>query len=301
MVRGDAGGVPRLPALFLRRAALPALRRRRFGNVQPVWFYAAVLLLFCLPWLPWLWRARAGDRAGGGTASLAASSFIRVLPWTWAAAVVVFFSLPQSKLVGYVLPALPPLALLAAIGYAGATAATAPTPATRRLWAAGLVACAAVGLGTVAWLGVHPQKSTRPLALALLAQHGPGEPVFMLGRYDYDVPVYAALRNPVFVVDDWAAPALRRADDWHREPLDAAGFAPGPAARRRAVARSVPAAVCATGTAWVIGTAAQSGLPVSRRGVARRHERRRQAVEGGCVGAGGSLGVRRNAQWRLAA
>ena len=37
---------------------------------------------------------------------------VRQLMWLWLAVVTVFFSLPQSKLVGYILPAAVPLAFL---------------------------------------------------------------------------------------------------------------------------------------------------------------------------------------------
>ena len=36
--------------------------------------------------------------------------------WIWPAVIIGFFSIPSSKLVGYVLPALPPLAYLIADG-----------------------------------------------------------------------------------------------------------------------------------------------------------------------------------------
>jgi 4-amino-4-deoxy-L-arabinose transferase-like glycosyltransferase len=39
---------------------------------------------------------------------------IRKLMWVWLAAIVGFFSLPNSKLVGYVLPAAAPFAFLLA-------------------------------------------------------------------------------------------------------------------------------------------------------------------------------------------
>ena len=82
-----------------------------FNNVQPFWFYPAVLLLFTLPWLPWLRplvaRGRLSDSARGD---------LRLLMLLWLAVIVLFFSLPASKLLGYILPAVPPLAVLLADG-----------------------------------------------------------------------------------------------------------------------------------------------------------------------------------------
>ncbi len=73
-----------------------------FNNPQPWWFYPAVLLVGVLPWSGWLPRAvRGWWRAGVGPGS------IRLLMWSWLVVVVAFFSMPTSKLVGYVLPVLP--------------------------------------------------------------------------------------------------------------------------------------------------------------------------------------------------
>ena len=81
-----------------------------FNNPAGPAFYPAVILAGLLPWSPLLpaalrraWRAFRADRLGGRS---------DLLLLAWAALVVVFFSIPESKIAGYVLPALPPLALL---------------------------------------------------------------------------------------------------------------------------------------------------------------------------------------------
>ena len=86
-----------------------------FNNQQPAWFLIAVLPLLTLPWsaaalpaLRRLWpggaRAPAPPGAGGMTG---------LMVW-WVVAVLGFFSLPASKLVGYIMPALAPWCLLLA-------------------------------------------------------------------------------------------------------------------------------------------------------------------------------------------
>ena len=75
-----------------------------FNNVQPLWFYPAVLAGFSLPMLPWLLRWRRLPPAGAPA--------LRGLMAATVAGVLLFFSLPQSKLVGYILPAVPALAWL---------------------------------------------------------------------------------------------------------------------------------------------------------------------------------------------
>jgi 4-amino-4-deoxy-L-arabinose transferase-like glycosyltransferase len=83
------------------------LSREQFDRYQPAWFFLPVLALGFLPWTTLLpealyrgWRAaRGGERAN-------------LLLLIWAAFVLLFFSLSQSKLTPYILPMLPALSLL---------------------------------------------------------------------------------------------------------------------------------------------------------------------------------------------
>lgn len=81
-----------------------------FNNPAGPAFYPAVLAAGLLPWTPLLpaaiaraWRAFRRDRREGRS---------DLLLLVWPALVLVFFSIPLSKIAGYALPALPPLALL---------------------------------------------------------------------------------------------------------------------------------------------------------------------------------------------
>jgi 4-amino-4-deoxy-L-arabinose transferase-like glycosyltransferase len=99
------------------------------------WFFGAVFLAGSLPWtlpalrvLGWGWRHRV--RPGSFNTLL----FL----WIWVAFILVFFSLSDSKLIPYVLPAMPALALLIA---------ASPAAALRRdlVWSAVLTAVIASG------------------------------------------------------------------------------------------------------------------------------------------------------------
>ncbi|HEV7914675.1 MAG TPA: glycosyltransferase family 39 protein [Albitalea sp.] len=221
-----------------------------FNNVQPLWFYPAVLLLLSLPWLPalrpLLRRGYFVDTARGP---------IRQLLWLWVGLVVLFFSIPQSKLIGYVLPAVAPLALLMADGVL-ALAERSRRAARLPGWSAAVSAI--LSLGAVAALSVHSPGSTRDLARALGARLSPHEPVLMLGHYFYDLPLYARLRAPVEVVDDWISPDVRRLDNWRKELADAGDFAPGRAAALLIDPAAFRAAVCASPVSWVIGPTASA-------------------------------------------
>ena len=83
-----------------------------FQHVQPFWFYVPVLLVAFLPWTgALLWTGQAGfvrfvkvHKCSDGMGFLLC----------WVSFCVVFFSFSQSKLPGYILPAVPALALILA-------------------------------------------------------------------------------------------------------------------------------------------------------------------------------------------
>jgi 4-amino-4-deoxy-L-arabinose transferase-like glycosyltransferase len=217
-----------------------------FNNAQPFWFFPALLALFTLPWWPWLRaslrRAYWHDPARGA---------VRLLMAVWAAAVVLFFSLPESKLVGYVFPALPALAFLAADGFT----TMAQSPRGRFFWRAGLVLLAAVGVATTIVLTLRPPASSRELAGALRQQRAAAEPVFTLGNYPFDLPFYARLSEPVRVVDDWTGADVNRHDNWRKELADAGRF---DTAANQAVLLTPSGfvrALCRAPVSWVIGAA----------------------------------------------
>lgn len=222
-----------------------------FNNAQPVWFYPVLLLVVSLPWLPWLYRgvvARATPAAG-------APASMRRLMLSWVGVVLLFFSLPQSKLIGYILPAVPPLAFLIAEGF---WQAGSPPPRARRWWWLSAALVAAIGLGVVAALAGLPQRSTREIALALAAQRSQDEPVYMLHRYDFDLPFYARLATPVRVIDDWSSPQVQQSDNWRKELADAGQFAAAHAAATLLPPAALPGALCQSRVSWVIGPAAAS-------------------------------------------
>ncbi|MBW8873812.1 MAG: glycosyltransferase family 39 protein [Acidobacteria bacterium] len=83
----------------------------------PFWFFAAILAIGLLPWsgvLPA--AARLFQRKTGRLRDRPGLIFLAC----WAGFVFVFFSVSQSKLVPYILPAIPPLAVLIAVALAAA-------------------------------------------------------------------------------------------------------------------------------------------------------------------------------------
>ena len=176
-----------------------------FNNVQPPWFYIALLPALMLPWAAWipsaLWRALVARNAQTG-----------LYIW-WLFVIVSFFSLPNSKLAGYVLPAVAPLSALIAMELARGSE-------RRWKWAVGGSALLCLSIvGAIAWEG---PKSSRGAAMALASQIQPGDRVAMVDEYLFDVPFYTRLREPIVIVSDWTDPDLRLRDNWRKALLDAA-------------------------------------------------------------------------------
>jgi Dolichyl-phosphate-mannose-protein mannosyltransferase len=247
----------RLPAFFDYFFLVQHLDRfasAGFNNVAPAWFFPLVLLVLCAPWLPWLYRQLSQWPPD------ARRDPVRSLMLAWLIVVVVFFSIPASKLVGYVLPATAPLAWLIADGFA--RSGRASTRGRRRWWAAASAGCAA-GLGVALVLTLVPRASSRALADEVRTRRVASEPLLMLGRYDFDLPLYARMHEPIGVVDDWSSPDVRRHDNWRRELAEAARFDPDLAATRLIDRRSLPERLCRSPVTWVVGAAgSEATLPI---------------------------------------
>lgn len=218
-----------------------------FNNAQPAWFYPAVLSVLSLPALLWAlrpvaWRRQPSAAPGGSPA-------LRGLMATGVVGVLLFFSMPPSKLLGYILPAVPALACL----IASASLAEAQTASQVRWWRATLVASLLPGLALVVGLTIDQRHSTRSLGQALGARHQAGEAVYMLHGYRYDVPFYARLRQPMRIVEQWDDPELTRRDNWRKEVADAGAFRPQEAARLLLLPSALAPALCADRVSWVVG------------------------------------------------
>ena len=222
-----------------------------FNNVMPFWFYPAALALCTLPWWPWM---RGMVRRGA--LHEAQQGDVRMLMWLWLGSIVLFFSLPASKLLGYVLPAVPPLAWLIADAYLRVDMASTRR---QRLWWASAGVAGAVSMGAVIALTVQPQHSSRDIARALAKHRAPHETVYLLGRFDYDLPFYARLRAPIVVVDRWGDPDFVAHDNWRKELIDAGRFAPSAADQVLLQPEALASSLCAGTVSWVVGSTEMTG------------------------------------------
>jgi 4-amino-4-deoxy-L-arabinose transferase-like glycosyltransferase len=217
-----------------------------FNNPQPFWFYPLAILVLMLPWSWWLPAAlkRSQPEAESGPTILS-------LMWIWVLVIVGFFSIPSSKLVGYVLPVLPPLAYLVADGLSRKTGVGDRSRSLKYLAAAAVVVC----LSVIVANNLFNTKSDKKLAELMATQRHPGEPVVFLQGQFFDVPFYLGLREPVKIYDDWNLPPAKRHDNWSKALKEAGTFDPIRAQLLLRDRKQVVNELCAEPVSWVFAAA----------------------------------------------
>jgi 4-amino-4-deoxy-L-arabinose transferase-like glycosyltransferase len=243
-----------------------------FNNAQPWWFFVVVVLALTLPWSLWLAKALRRNAAESGEDR----HDWRRLMWAWLATVIVFFSLPQSKPVGYILPALFPLAFL--VAEPALSAWRGANPARRRAAGATLAVAVAVCLAAVAWMATRYDRDHTPLVRALVAARAPGDPIVFFDEYFFDVPLLARLDQPVPVIADWHDPRIEQRDNWRRELAEAARFVPGAAAELLVDPARGFALRCGTKPLWVVVKSQDEAMVAAQPGAVRVADARDAAL-----------------------
>lgn len=213
------------------------LAQTGFNNEQPFWFFLPVLLLLTLPWSLWLPFA---SRRLPPTSNQLDSATTAAYAW-WVVAVVGFFSLPSSKLVGYALPALAPFAALLGL-------AVCRGRAWRWIIPTAALACVASVLA-LAWT---TPNSNRDVGQALAMRLKPGDRVVFVDSPYFDVPFYAGMTQLPIVLSDWDYPEIPLRDNWRKELSDAARFARSIETQRLWRTARTGELLCNVGTVWFV-------------------------------------------------
>jgi 4-amino-4-deoxy-L-arabinose transferase-like glycosyltransferase len=197
-----------------------------YNNPQPWWFYllSAAVLLF-----PWVFFAlnllRRQVRHALGVAPAVVPLMAKEwwsLCWIWVGAITLFFSIPNSKLIGYILPVIPALALLSALGWERTMAHRA---SAGKVFAGLCVLGVGIALAIVTQVGeVTRTGRSQDVALVLACAATPSDTVYASDAYPYDLPFYAQTSKPIVVLQDWAMLRKNVGDGWHRELFEGADF-----------------------------------------------------------------------------
>lgn len=232
-----------------------------FNNAQPFWFYVPIVVGLALPWS--LWSVAIFTRAFWRDTD---PQGLRRLMAIWIAVVMVFFSIPQSKLIGYVLPVFPPLAFLISERLAPA-------------WAAGKRRGAKLAVGVAAVMCVvavivaasNPRGSAGPAVEALRAEMTPNDQQVALHALPFDLGFYTLANEPAWIVDDWNNPDIPLRDNWRKELFDAARFDPVAGERVLISDKTLQARMCAAAEGkrfWIWGRNDDAGRYAVLAGVA---------------------------------
>ena len=186
-----------------------------FNSRQRFWFYLPVFAGLTMPWFFSLLHALRRPAAGDDV-----QRELHALMWLWLAITLVFFSIPASKLVGYVLVGVPPFAVLAADGFARFLRARGG----EQRWRAGMAALAVLlcAVGLIGGL-VYERGNIQPLAARIRPLlTSASDEIVALRSYPFSLPFYLRQRQPMRVVEDWSEPLLLQKDSWRRELHEAA-------------------------------------------------------------------------------
>jgi len=190
---------------FVTQQVTRFLSAGTFNNQMPVWFYFPIILIGFIPWTVFLlqtikitfshcWRDHKKH----------ATELFLLL---WAVIILIFFSIPHSKLLGYIVPVFPPLALL--VGHY----------LSKKYHKKILISCVSASVILLFALVLNATRfnhnSAKPLVQTLQTIMNPQAEVITYFKYYQDVPLYLAKR--VTVVANWQDPSIVERDNWRRE------------------------------------------------------------------------------------
>jgi 4-amino-4-deoxy-L-arabinose transferase-like glycosyltransferase len=191
-----------------------------YNNPQPGWFYLLSIVLLLFPWV--FFALNQVRRAETPSAAAPVAKEWWSLCWIWTVAITAFFSIPNSKLVGYVLPVIPALALLSAWGW---ERAMARRDRSGKIFAALCLLNLAIALVLMLKVGdVTRGARAKDVAQVLACEARPSDTVYVAGAFPYDLPFYAQTRRPMVVLGNWPELRQQSGDGWQRELFEGADF-----------------------------------------------------------------------------
>ena len=187
-----------------------------FNNHEGLWFYPTVLLVGMLPWTiasSGLWPALARNRP--------VRASLETLALIWLVVTVLFFSIPVSKVMGYIFPALPAFAILAGPWIAAQTNRNAT-----------LAAGAGLCLAALAMAVLLQPQGMRSTIAQVRGRVAASDTVVFYNGYHFDASL--ALNRPQPAVHCWGLVACVDRNERQCRPATDRGKGIRPSKRSRA-------------------------------------------------------------------
>jgi hypothetical protein len=195
-----------------------------FNNPQPLWFYPAVIAILMFPWVLFVLADLVKSAVGFRKIRIAPLDPWAALPWVWLLIILLFFSLPKSKLIGYILPVVPPVALLAARSW---DRLFGSKPSSERWFGLvfGLSLALAIGANLLARHNSLKDDSL-DVAHQLSCASQSTDRIFVAGSYPFDLPFENKRSQALIVLQDWEQVSRSTSDGWRRIFYEGGEFDP---------------------------------------------------------------------------
>jgi len=254
----------------------------QFNNAQPVWFYLVATSLLLGLWFIGFWAYHYQKLSDLWTQYLIRGLLIKGIKealrpehqrlrspdqlfvglcfiWVWV--IVVFFSIPSSKIIGYALPVIPPMSLLCVLGWDRLIKLSRVKP---YFYNAVLVLSVALALWIQTQAGaVSGRHSSADVAKVLACQDLSDSELLVMGEYPYDLPFLLNNKRPLWVVQDWDRERLLAGDNWRREMFEGSNFEPSTGQSLKAL--NTPEAESKNAGRWLLLPAQWSLIPELQR------------------------------------
>jgi hypothetical protein len=141
---------------------------------------------------------------------------LKSLGLIWLAAILLFFSIPTSKLIGYILPTVPAAALLLALALEQALQRSSTHAPNLRRWQTRITVMAIIGailgLSSVFIFAAIDKKSHKNITLEVKPFITADARVVFYNYYYFSVPFYLNREEPALVTGAWDNPLNFKSD-----------------------------------------------------------------------------------------
>ena len=192
-----------------------------FNNQEGVWFYPAIIFLGFLPWSIFIFTAvyQAFKKIKNKTNVIHAIPFLLI----WFFSILIFFSIPHSKLLGYILPTFPPMAILLAI-HINALWGKSPNVFSKIFISLFILTVLSETILITTLTKEMNKYSSKPIAEKIEPFLTKDTTIVTIYHNYNDINFYTGF--PIYIFSNWDDPTIMQKDSWKTSYLYAAQHRP---------------------------------------------------------------------------